>query len=917
MKSIAISQRYVRRFVVPIFVMIRVVAVGGGADGSVVAAEELSVGKPAVVVGPDVVLRSELKSLGTLEEPEVVVREIRNGFVLVRSGGRNGWIRSDELVDPSEAERYFDRGLRKNPNDAEALARRGVGRRLLGDVAAAQADFDAALRANPQCVAALIGRGDLAVEQDDEAGAQRDFEELARLRPESAVAAVRRGKSFWNRGQIASAAHDARRACKAAPTYADAFVLRGMAARSIGRWSDAEHDFNLAAEMEPTNPAPYRESAWLWAACTDDAVRDGRRATAAAERACNLTNWEDHESLAAWAAAQAEVGDFAAAIEAQQKAMATAPSAYRERLRTALAEYQADRPLRLSTPVAQAGSVTPSQPSEKWTEFVSQEEGFRILFPGKPEVIHRDTKAGPSLRATIVDKVRGVGFIIDATRTKLSMPKDPKALIEYLRSTSLPKGATERSMREIPMPDAVAFDWEWDGADGVSMRIRFAATSDHMYMAAVAGKRADLDRQSAEAARFLGSLRLMKPAAQPPGEPVAGGPFASEAGRFRVQFPTPPRQETIDAPQRKHQVFHAEVAGVTYVVDYADFTADESRQAGSTEKLLKSMRDKIVGDTPVLGEKRRTIGNSPGIELVLEPESDERAIYHVYVVGLRGYRIGVFGKTDAMRMQQTSMERFFESFQVRSVVEPQPTKLAVVAAVPRYGRLGPSRKDWIYLPFDVLYARLEAAGMTTDAAGLVDIDGTMEFFDPDGVVVTKKTFAAHEKPIEGRLPINLMQEIPQRPGEYRLQVSVHDRRNAALTVWRQTVVVRPVEPAIVAPEFFRDAEGKNPAAAQGVVGETLYLEFRVIGFDRSQNRIDTAMTLQLIDEQGAPMLAEPVRSAFKTDDADVVRKNQVVTYFSKIPLPRAGQATVRATVFDLLGGEAAKLELPLKIVAAP
>lgn len=911
----SLPRRCVRRFVIPVLGVIGATLLVERACVSVFAGEEPSVGRPAIVVGPDVALRSELKTLGTLEEPTVVVRETRNGFVLVRSGGRSGWVRSDELVAPADADGYFDERLRQNPNDAEALARRGAGRRLRGDLAAAQADFDAALRANPQCVAALIGRGDLAVEQDDDAGAQLAYDELVRLRPDSPVAAVRRGKLFWKRGQIGPAAHDAQRACQTAPTYADAYVLRGMAARSIGRWSDALRDFEIAAELEPTNPAPHRETAWLYAAWADAAVRDGRRAMEAAERACNLTNWEDYESLAAWAAAEAEFGDFAAASESQQKAIAAAPAVYRERMRTTLAEYQAERPLRLKTPIVDAGLAPPPAVPAGWSEFVSQEDGFRVLFPGKPEVTHRDTKTGPSLRAAIEDKTRGLGFYVDATRTNVNRPIDPKSLIDVMRSSSLPQGATERSFREIQLPGAVAFDWEYDGADGVTVRTRFAATADHLYLAGVAGKRADFDRLSADVERFVTSFTLLKAAAKPSGGPVAGGPFSSEAGRFRVEFPAPPQEETHDSPTRRHHVFRTDVASVTYFVDYADFTAEELRQAGTPEKLLKTIRDKVVGESPVRSEQLRMIGNSPGLELVLEPGADERAIFHVYLVGLRAYQIAVLGKTEEMRKQQASLERFYQTFQIRSAVATQPTKLAVVSAEPRYGRLGPARKDWTYLPFDVLNAHLEAAGMATDAEGLIDVEGTMEFFAPDGAAVTKKPFEMRERPPAGRLPIDVMQEIPPQPGDYRLQVTVHDRRNDARTVWQQAVVVRPAEPAIVAPEFFRDAEAKVPSAAAGKVGETLYLEFRFIGFDRSQNRIDTAMTLQLIDEQGKPMLAEPVRSVFKSDDADVVRRNQVVTYFAKIALPRAGQATVRATVFDLLGGESAKLELPLTIVA--
>jgi tetratricopeptide (TPR) repeat protein len=637
---------------------------------------------------------------------------------------------------------------------------------LNGDVEGARRDLDAALTSNGNCAAALIGRGDLAFAEEDDSGAQRDYDELVRLRPESALAAVRRGRLFWKRGQFGPAAHDAQRACKASPTYDEAYVVRGLVARSTGHWSDAARDFEIAAELDPTNAEPHRESAWLFAACPDPAIRDARRAITLAERACNLTNWKDYRSLAALAAARAESGDFGRALELQQQAIDIAPTSGREPLRRALAEYQADRPSRLTTPIVEAGLAPPREPTV-----------------GKPT---SPTK-GPSV-------------------------------------------------------------------------------------------------------------------------------FTSEVGRFRAEFPASPKEETFDSAARRHHVTRADVDGVTYFVDYSDFTADELRQAGSPERLLKSICDKVAGDAKVVGEKPLEIGDSRGTELVLEPRPDERAIFHIYLVGLRAYQVATLGKLDTMRAQQAVLERFYESFQVRSGKTRAPTQPTVLSAEARYGRLGPPRKSWRYQPFDVLYAHLETAGFAADADGRINVDGTLEFLGSDGPAAPKKTFAFHDRPVDGRLPIDVLQEIIPLPGDYRLRVSLHDRAGDVRLDWEQAVVIEPVSLAIVAPSYFRDADGKTPAPGVAKVGESLYLEFRVIGFDRSQDRIDTAMNLQLIDEQGKPMLTEPVRSAVKTDDAAVVQKNQVVTYSAKLPLLRATQATVRVTVLDLIGGDAAKLELPLKII---
>ncbi len=61
-------------------------------------------------------------------------------------------------------------------------------------------------------------------------------------------------------------------------------------------------------------------TAWKLAVSRDDAKRDGKRAFELASEACVSTDYKAYYALAALAASYAESGDFAHAIEYQQKA---------------------------------------------------------------------------------------------------------------------------------------------------------------------------------------------------------------------------------------------------------------------------------------------------------------------------------------------------------------------------------------------------------------------------------------------------------------------------------------------------------------------------------------------------------------------------------------------------------------------
>jgi tetratricopeptide (TPR) repeat protein len=104
-------------------------------------------------------------------------------------------------------------------------------------------------------------------------------------------------------------------------TYAtdlpDLYEMDGEYARAKDTW------LLLARNNPPTEDAALAMNcaAWICATCPDDKVRNGKEAVEYATKACELTEWKDASWVDTLAAAYAELGDFKAAVEWQEKAI--------------------------------------------------------------------------------------------------------------------------------------------------------------------------------------------------------------------------------------------------------------------------------------------------------------------------------------------------------------------------------------------------------------------------------------------------------------------------------------------------------------------------------------------------------------------------------------------------------------------
>jgi Tfp pilus assembly protein PilF len=150
--------------------------------------------------------------------------------------------------------------------------------------------FGRALALNPKNVQALYGLGAYLVDTKRIAEGKRLLEEAIRLQP----------------------------------AYPEALGTMASTLDGQGRYAEAIRFYQAALKAQPDQDGILNNLAWLLASCPDAAFRNGPEAVRLASRACELTGYAKPLFIGTLAAAQAEVGDFPAAIATAERAAALA-----------------------------------------------------------------------------------------------------------------------------------------------------------------------------------------------------------------------------------------------------------------------------------------------------------------------------------------------------------------------------------------------------------------------------------------------------------------------------------------------------------------------------------------------------------------------------------------------------------------
>jgi tetratricopeptide (TPR) repeat protein len=181
------------------------------------------------------------------------------------------------------------------------------------------------------------------------------------LRPENAPAHDNLAKALLKKGRVAEAMVHYRKFLELEPANVEARNTLGTVLIQQGHVREAIDQWQEALATQPQNGNAASNLAWVFATCPDDSIRDGTRAADLGERALRISGGKIAMIYKVLAAAYAENGRFADAIETAQRGADLAtiqgnPGLAAE-LQGNIALYQSGRPLR--DPSITNGSSSP------------------------------------------------------------------------------------------------------------------------------------------------------------------------------------------------------------------------------------------------------------------------------------------------------------------------------------------------------------------------------------------------------------------------------------------------------------------------------------------------------------------------------------------------------------------------------
>lgn len=168
----------------------------------------------------------------------------------------------------------------------------------------------------------LLGTALFEQHKINEAGEQ--FGAAANIWPDNVTAQYGLATVLMQQHRLDEALNACHTVLQYRPQAAVIYDLMGNIYSQQRKWSEASNSFDAALTYAPGNPVYMNNQAWLLATAPDRRVRDGAEAVRLAEEACRLTNRQGPMFLGTLAAAYAEAGRFADAINTAHQAITVA-----------------------------------------------------------------------------------------------------------------------------------------------------------------------------------------------------------------------------------------------------------------------------------------------------------------------------------------------------------------------------------------------------------------------------------------------------------------------------------------------------------------------------------------------------------------------------------------------------------------
>jgi hypothetical protein len=254
-----------------------------------------------------------------------------------------------------------------------------------------------------------------------------------------------------------------------------------------------------------------------------------------------------------------------------------------------------------------------------------------------------------------------------------------------------------------------------------------------------------------------------------------------------------------------------------------------------------------------------------------------------------------------------------------SLAPAQTSKLALTNAKATYGELGTARPDAKLLPGDIFFLSFDIEGIQVDKEGKVVYTMEMVVSDKAGKPIFKQQPVEKNDflPLGGTtLPARAFVSIglDQAPGTYTCKVTVTDRATKQTSTVEKAFDVGAADFGVVQVYTSCDDRGALPAPQVGIVGQSVWVHFAVVGFERTKaaRQPDLTVEMTVLDKSGKATLQLPT---VYDVNKDIPETDKGIPLRFMLPMNRAGDYTVELKATDKISKKSSKVTLPFKVIA--
>jgi hypothetical protein len=246
----------------------------------------------------------------------------------------------------------------------------------------------------------------------------------------------------------------------------------------------------------------------------------------------------------------------------------------------------------------------------------------------------------------------------------------------------------------------------------------------------------------------------------------------------------------------------------------------------------------------------------------------------------------------------------------------QDSELKLSNARTTYGILGAARGNDKYLPGDMMFLAFDITGMTVDKEGQIRYSLAMDLKDSTGKKIfgqVPQTIVASNSLGGNSLYGYAYAEIggAQAPGKYTMTVTIRDvaaKKSAEIT---QNFEILKKDFGIGRLDLFYDERGSLWAPRVFVVGQSAWVHFITMGFDRDGNGDpNVEVRIRVLDEAGKPTLPQPYKGEVKKAE----RNQSVFPWFQKIEFNRPGKYKIELEAEDKVAKKTVKQEQSITVL---